>query len=108
MKTNQTNPLKWYSYVAAFFAGAFLANFIPHFVQGISGNTFPSPFGNPPGLGNSSPVSNVLWGAFNLLIGYLLFTASKTDKTQRMALMIFYVGIVAQGVMLSMAFSNKI
>jgi hypothetical protein len=107
MKTNQTEELKWYRYVSAFFAGAFLANFIPHYVQGISGNPFPSPFGSPPGFGNSSPTSNVLWGAFNLLIGYLLFRVSKIDKKQRLALFIFYTGIIAQGIMLSLAFSNK-
>lgn len=108
MTTNQTIKLKWYRYVAAFFAGMFLANSIPHYVQGISGNAFPSPFGNPPGLGSSSPASNVLWGAFNLLIGYLLYRTSKMDKTQRLALVIFYAGIIAQGVMLSLAFSHKI
>ena len=105
---NQQIKLKWYRYVAAFFAGMFLANFIPHFVQGISGNAFPSPFGNPPGRGSSSATSNVLWGVLNLVIGYLLYRASKLDRTQRLALLIFLLGITAQGVMLSLAFSHKI
>jgi hypothetical protein len=45
--------------VACFFAGAFLANFVPHFVHGISGDRFPTPFANPPGKGLSSPTLNV-------------------------------------------------
>ncbi len=65
MENEKKYKLKWYNYVASFFSGAFLANSIPHYVQGISGNSFPSPFGNPPGLGNSTPLINVLWGAFN-------------------------------------------
>ena len=36
--------IKWYHYLAAFFAGFFLANAVPHFVHGVSGDPFPSPF----------------------------------------------------------------
>ena len=36
--------LPWYIYVLQFVAGLFLANGTPHFVQGISGNWFPTPF----------------------------------------------------------------
>ncbi len=41
----------WYSYVAWFFAGAFLVNSVPHVVQGISGNKFQTPFATPRGVG---------------------------------------------------------
>ena len=61
-----------YSYAAYFFAGAFLVNAVPHFVNGVSGRPFPTPFASPPGRGLSSPVVNVLWGALNAVIGYLL------------------------------------
>jgi hypothetical protein len=64
--------MPWYFFVLEFFAGAFLANGVPHFVQGISGNPFQSPFGKPPGVGESSPLSNVLWGFANLVAGALL------------------------------------
>jgi hypothetical protein len=64
--------MRWYHYVAYFFGGAFLANAIPHFVQGISGSPFQSPFAHPPGEGLSSSNVNVLWGFFNLVVGYLL------------------------------------
>ena len=62
----------WYSYLACFFAGAFLANVVPHFVHGISGGRFPTPFAKPPGKGLSSPIVNTLWALLNLPIGYLL------------------------------------
>jgi hypothetical protein len=64
--------MAWYWYVLEFLAGAFLANGVPHFVQGISGNPFQSPFAKPPGVGESSPLSNVLWGFGNLVAGALL------------------------------------
>ena len=62
--------MRWYHYIAYFFGGAFLINAVPHFVNGVSGNPFPSPFASPPSL--SSPLVNVLWGAINFGVGYLL------------------------------------
>ncbi len=64
----------WYVYLAHFFAGVFLANGIPHFVHGISGRTFQSPFASPPGVGVSSPIVNVIWGFVNFVIGYVLLS----------------------------------
>ncbi|MGO8910997.1 MAG: hypothetical protein ACLQDM_16985 [Bradyrhizobium sp.] len=64
----------WYVYVAWFFAGAFLANAIPHIVQGICGNRFQTPFASPSGVGESSAIVNVIWGFFNLAIGGTLLS----------------------------------
>jgi hypothetical protein len=64
--------MEWHVYVAYFIGGFFLVNAVPHFVSGVCGRRFPSPFASPPGKGESSPVVNVFWGAFNLVIGYLL------------------------------------
>jgi hypothetical protein len=61
--------MSWYDYLAHFMAGAFLANGVPHFVQGICGNKFQTPFAWPRGVGESSALVNVIWGWFNLLIG---------------------------------------
>jgi len=55
-----------------FLGGAFLANSVPHIVNGISGRPFPSPFAKPPGKGLSSSLVNVLWGFFNLAVAYVL------------------------------------
>jgi hypothetical protein len=64
--------MRWTHLVAYFFGGALLANFIPHFVAGVSGAPFQSPFASPPGEGLSSSTVNVAWGLFNLAIAYLL------------------------------------
>ena len=39
---------RWYHLLAYFFGGAFLANTVPHLVNGISGSPFQSPFAAPP------------------------------------------------------------
>jgi hypothetical protein len=98
---------KWYHYIAAFFAGAFLTNFVPHFVNGISGNFFPSPFSNPPGRGLSTPLTNGLWALFNLFIGYLLFRVSRTHAKNKLSLIIFFAGIIWISIMSSIAFMNR-
>ena len=64
--------MNWIDYVAYFFGGIFLTNAIPHFVSGMMGRAFQSPFSKPPGKGLSSSTVNVLWGAFNLAVGYVL------------------------------------
>jgi hypothetical protein len=62
----------WYHYVSYFFGGAFLANTLPHLMNGISGRKFQSPFASPPGQGLSSSTVNVLWGMFNLAVAWVL------------------------------------
>jgi hypothetical protein len=62
----------WYGYVLEFLAGMFLANGVPHFVHGVSGAPFQSPFAKPPGVGESSAVVNVVWGFTNLVAGFVL------------------------------------
>ena len=64
--------MTWLHLVSYFFGGIFLANAIPHFVSGIMGRPFQSPFAKPPGKGLSSSTVNVLWGFFNAVAGYLL------------------------------------
>ena len=61
--------MPWHDYLAHFFAGAFLANGVPHFVQGICGNKFQTPFASPRGAGEFSATVNVIWGWFNFIIG---------------------------------------
>ena len=64
--------MTWLHLVSYFFGGTFLANAIPHFVSGLMGQPFQSPFAKPPGKGLSSSTVNVLWGFFNAVAGYLL------------------------------------
>jgi hypothetical protein len=99
--------MKWYNYIACFFAGAFIANMVPHFIHGVSGDVFPTPFATPPGKGASSPTVNVLWGLLNLVIGYLLMRAGKVSNQKVVSLIIFFLGILAMSWMLSVAFMEK-
>ena len=64
--------MQWIHYLAYFAGGAVLTNAVPHFVSGVMGRPFQSPFAKPPGQGLSSSTINVLWGFFNLAVGYLL------------------------------------
>jgi hypothetical protein len=70
MESSMETATRWYHDVAYFFGGAFLADTIPHLVNGISGSPFQSPFASPPGVGLSSSTVNVLWGMFNLAVAY--------------------------------------
>jgi hypothetical protein len=97
----------WYHYVGGFFAGMFLANFVPHFVNGISGDPFPTPFSKPPGKGLSSPLTNVLWALLNLVIGYLLFRVSRISLGDDISLIPFFIGIACISIMCAMNFSKK-
>ena len=64
--------MTWLHLVSYFLGGISLANAVPHFVSGIMGRPFQSPFAKPPGKGLSSSTVNVLWGFFNAVAGYLL------------------------------------
>ena len=66
----------WYDYVLHFIAGAVLANGVPHFVQGICGNKFQTPFARPRGVGESSALVNVIWGWVNFVIAGALLRLS--------------------------------
>jgi hypothetical protein len=100
--------MKWYHYVACFAAGLFLANTVPHFVHGVSGDSFPSPFAHPPGKGLSSPTVNVLWGLANFVIGYLFLRAGKLSQSNKWSLLAFFVGFVCLSIMMSFTFADKI
>lgn len=62
----------WHHLLSYFLGGAFLANAVPHFVSGMLGRPFQSPFAKPPGEGLSSSTVNVVWGFANLVLFYLL------------------------------------
>jgi hypothetical protein len=99
--------MRWYHYVAYFFGGAFLANTIPHFVSGISGQAFQSPFASPPGEGLSSSTVNVLWGLLNLSVGYLLVCrVGRFDLRNTRQVLVLGAGILVMSVMLARAFGR--
>jgi len=98
--------MTWYNYVASFLAGMFLANVVPHFVHGISGDRFPTPFAHPPGKGLSSPTTNVIWALVNLIVGYVLFRVGKVSSGGNLALGVFFAGIAAVSMWLSVLFAK--
>ena len=99
--------MNWTHGIAYFFGGAFLANGIPHYVSGLTGRPFQSPFAKPPGVGLSSSVVNALWGFFNLLVAYLLlcrvgdFSLRSNADAGSMA-----AGILVMSVMMSRYFGK--
>jgi len=99
--------MSWYDYIACLFAGMFLANVVPHFVHGISGDRFPTPFANAIGKGLSSPTVNVVWALVNLIVGYVLFRVGKVSSGGNLTLIAFFVGIAAISIWLSVLFAKQ-
>lgn len=97
----------WYNYLAVFFAAVFLENAIPHFVNGVSGNKFPTPFSKPRGRGLSSPLFNVLWSMLNFAIAYILFKASGMTCDNILAIVIFFVAFTVKGIGSAYNFQKK-
>lgn len=92
--------MPWLDDLSYFFAGVFLTNAVPHFVSGVMGRSFQSPFAKPPGQGLSSSTVNVLWGFLNLVIGYVLicrigdFNLRATDNAVAAGAGVLLAGIV--------------
>ena len=99
--------MPWLKLVEAFVSGFALANFVPHFVNGISGNPFPTPFANPPGKGLSSPLLNTVWGLLFLVIGALLFHGGNVASGETASLVAFFAGIVVLSTTMSVHFASK-
>jgi hypothetical protein len=99
--------MRWYHYLSYFFGGAFLANALPHLGNGISGHAFQSPFASPPGIGLSSSIVNVLWGLFNLAIGYLLVCrVGNFDLRKTLHVLVLGLGILFMSLMLAQHFGE--
>jgi hypothetical protein len=64
--------MNWLDLVSYFFGGIFAANAVPHYVAGVTGRPFQSPFAKPPGKGLSSSRVNVFWGFLNAIVADLL------------------------------------
>ncbi|MGA7159037.1 MAG: hypothetical protein WBY53_19485 [Acidobacteriaceae bacterium] len=96
--------MPWYFYLLEFLSGMFLVNGVPHFVHGVSGTPFQSPFAKPPGVGESSPLSNVLWGFGNLVAGVLLLHFF--SPAGAVGWVLFGAGALAISVQLSLHFGK--
>ena len=99
--------MHWYDFLAYFFGGAFLANSVPHLTNGMSGRPFQSPFAKPPGRGLSSSTVNVLWGFFNLVVGYLLiFRVENFALYSIEHIVAVGLGVLLMGLMLARSFGR--
>jgi len=99
--------MHWYHLVCYFLGGAFLANSLPHLLNGMSGMPFQSPFAKPPGQGLSSPTINVLWGFVNLVIAWVLLCRVGSFSLLNIAhMLIFGAGFLIMSVMLARTFGR--
>jgi hypothetical protein len=99
--------MPWTHYIFYFFGGAFLANALPHLINGISGSPFQSPFSKPPGQGLSSSTVNVLWGFFNLAVAYVLICRIGSFSLYNTChVLTFGAGILVMSLMLGRAFGR--
>jgi len=93
--------MNWLQDVSYFFGGAFLANGIPHFVSGMMGRPFQSPFAKPSGKGLSSSTVNVLWGFANFVLAYFLiarvgdFDLRATDNIIAVGVGVLLIGMMS-------------
>src|SRR6204780_3866101 len=93
--------MNWLHDLSYLFGGAFLAHAVPHFVSGVMGRPFQSPFAKPPGKGLSSSTVNVLWGFANLVIAYCLvvrvghFDLRAVDNIASCGLGLLLIGVMS-------------
>lgn len=95
----------WLHYLFCFLGGVFGTNAIPHFVSGVAGRAFQSPFASPPGKGLSSSTANVIWGAINAVIAYaFLVPGAHFDPTRTLDAAAFGLGVFLMGLYLARYF----
>lgn len=99
--------MNWLHDLSYLFGGAFLANAVPHFVSGIMGRPFQSPFAKPPGQGLSSSTVNVLWGFANFVAAYFLIVrVGNFDIQAADQIIATGVGVLLIGVMSARTFGR--
>lgn len=99
--------MDWLHDLSYFAGGAVLTNAIPHFVSGVMGRPFQSPFATPPGEGLSSSTVNIVWGFVNLVIAYLLICRSGTfDLRSASDTLALGLGMLLSGVALARLFGR--
>ena len=92
--------MAWYHFIAYFFAGAFFCNALPHYFRGVTGQKFPTPFAVPAGTGESSAMTNVIWGLANLFVALLLLQAGEFVFGLTWQMGTFMLGFTVMSVML--------
>ena len=98
--------MQWLHYLSYFGGALFFTNAIPHFVSGMMGRAFQSPFANPPGRGLSSSQANIVWGSINLVIGYLLTFQVGHFNVRGLDILPFGIGVFGAGMLISKWFGQ--
>ncbi len=100
--------MPWTVGITRLIAGLFLANAVPHFVKGVTGEPFPTPFAHPPGRGRSSPLTNVLWGWLNLIVaGFFLSHPGPFHAGWNLETLWLMIGIGIAGIGLALFFRPR-
>ncbi len=92
----------WQLYVYSFLAGIIGANGVPHFVKGISGEKFQTPFGM-----SSTAVANVVWGWLNFAVAGLLLYFGNVHQHLLRAFTLVSVGALAIALVLAYTWSSS-
>jgi hypothetical protein len=93
--------------MAYLFGGAFASNAVPHFVAGVMGEPFQSPFAKPRGQGLSSSTVNVVWGFANFVVAYLLIArVGSFDPHAADQIIAFGLGVLLMGLMAARLFGR--
>ncbi|MFW0782899.1 hypothetical protein AAFP35_00125 [Gordonia sp. CPCC 206044] len=79
-------------------AGALSANIVPHLAHAVSGSPFPTPFADPPGRGDSSPMLNAVWAGVNAAGTAALIYAQRTGARDRRSWLAAGAGATIAGV----------
>jgi hypothetical protein len=99
--------MHWLHDLSDLFGGAGLAHAVPHFVNGVMGRRFQSPFAKPPGQGLSSSTVNVLWGFANVVIAFLLIArVGRFDLHAADQIAAVGVGVLVMGLMAARPFGR--
>ena len=99
--------MEWIHSAAYFFGSAFLANALPHYVSGVMGRSFQSPFAKPPGQGLSSSTGNVLWEFFNLAGGdVVVCRVGRFDLRSTGHVLALGAGVLLMSLMLARTFGR--
>lgn len=96
--------MAWIDYALCFVGGAVLANAVPHFVSGVMGRPFRTPFARNRGL--SPPEVNVLWGLFNVALAYVVLRRANFDAGSTADVFACGAGMLAAGILLARIFAR--
>ncbi|SJZ86495.1 hypothetical protein SAMN02745116_01656 [Pilibacter termitis] len=103
-------------YLKLFLAGALIANFFPHFIMGVTGQRFPTPFVKNRRSENvlertSSAMVNMIWSLWNLALAgsvfYFALVNHADEGKLEFWLLSLFLGFVFMGVFAAKVFGMR-